>query len=173
MLGHLTIQLLWATAGLLVTRFIVLSTQWMKEMRTWGRSEITSFCFFVWCESSSLLWLKTPPRSEGSISWIVSAKISELGGEIEMSAGWWHFMSLILPLYWFPAFPTFSPWFPAFPPWFPTLPPWFPKFPTWFHAFPPWFPAFPLWFSTFPSWFPTFPSFPSFRSPIPHPGFYR
>ena len=28
-----SIQLLWVTAGLLVTRFIVLSTQWMKEMR--------------------------------------------------------------------------------------------------------------------------------------------
>ena len=59
MRGHLTIQLLWATAGLLVTRFIVLSTQWMKEMRTWGWSEITSYCFFVWCEPSSLVWLKT------------------------------------------------------------------------------------------------------------------
>ena len=30
---HLTIQLLWVTARLLVTHFIVLSTQWMKEMR--------------------------------------------------------------------------------------------------------------------------------------------
>ena len=28
-----SIQLLWVTAGLLVKRFIVLSTQWMKEMR--------------------------------------------------------------------------------------------------------------------------------------------
>ena len=56
---HLTIQLLWATAGLLVTRFIVLSTQWMKEMRTSGWSEITSYCSFIWCESSSLLRLKT------------------------------------------------------------------------------------------------------------------
>ena len=43
---HLTIQLLWATTELLVTRFIVLSTQWMKEMMTWSRSEITSYCFF-------------------------------------------------------------------------------------------------------------------------------
>ena len=59
MRGHLTIQLLWATAGLLVTRFIVLFTQCIKEMRTWGWSEITSYCFFVWCELSSLLWLKT------------------------------------------------------------------------------------------------------------------
>ena len=46
MRGHLTIQLLWTTDGLLVTRFIVLSTQWMKEMRTWGWSEITYSCFF-------------------------------------------------------------------------------------------------------------------------------
>ena len=68
---HLTIQLLWATVGLLVTRFIVLSTQWMKEMRTWDRSEITSYCVYVWCESSLLLRLK-----------------SQSSGEIEMSAGW-------------------------------------------------------------------------------------
>ena len=38
---------------------IVPSTQWMKEMRMWGSSEITSYCFCVWCESSSLLRLKT------------------------------------------------------------------------------------------------------------------
>ena len=59
MRGHPTIQLLWETAGILVTRFIVLSTQRMKEMRTWGWCEIISYCFFVWCESSSLLWFKT------------------------------------------------------------------------------------------------------------------
>ena len=59
MRAHLTIQLLWASSGLLVTRFMVLSTQWMKEMRTWVWSEITSYCFFVWCESSSVLWFKT------------------------------------------------------------------------------------------------------------------
>ena len=35
----------WATAELLVTSFIVLSTQWMKKMTTWGRSQITSYCF--------------------------------------------------------------------------------------------------------------------------------
>ena len=57
-LEHLTIQFLWATAGLLVTRFIVQSNQWMKEMRTWGWSEISP-CFFVWRESSSLFWLKS------------------------------------------------------------------------------------------------------------------
>ena len=43
---HLTVQLLSVTAELLVTHFVVLSTQWMKEMRTWGQSEITSNCFF-------------------------------------------------------------------------------------------------------------------------------
>ena len=32
-------------------------------MRTWGRSEITSYCFFVWCKSSSSLRFK----SKGSI----------------------------------------------------------------------------------------------------------
>ena len=74
---------------------------------------------------------------------------------------------------WFPAFPTpfltFPLWFPpflVFPTWFPTFPPPFPAFPPWFLTFAPWFPAFP-------HWFPRFPSFPSFRSPIPHSGFYR
>ena len=43
---HPTIQLLWATAKLLVIHFIVLSTPWMKKIRTWGWSEITSYCFF-------------------------------------------------------------------------------------------------------------------------------
>ena len=28
-------------------------------MRTWSKSEITSYCFFVWCESSSLFQFKT------------------------------------------------------------------------------------------------------------------
>ena len=45
---HLTSYLLWTTAGLLVLRFIVLSTQWMKEMRTWDRSEITFFFRLAW-----------------------------------------------------------------------------------------------------------------------------
>ena len=48
--GHLTIQLLWVTTGLLVTHFIVLSTQWIKELRTWGQTEISSYCFFVWIQ---------------------------------------------------------------------------------------------------------------------------
>ena len=58
-LEHITVQLSWATTRLLVTRFIVQSTQWMKEMRMWGWSEISSYCFFVWCESSSFLRLKS------------------------------------------------------------------------------------------------------------------
>ena len=77
---HLTIQLLRATFGLLVTRFIVLFTQWMKEIRTWGRSEISSYCFFVWWESSSLLRFKT-------VFCIVSAKITELRGRLKFQQG--------------------------------------------------------------------------------------
>ena len=84
--GHLTIQLLWATAGLLVTRFIVLSTYWMKEMRTWCWSETTSYCFLVWCESNSLLLLKT--RGTGGVSRVYCIdKNHGAQGEIEMSAG--------------------------------------------------------------------------------------
>ena len=58
----------------------------------------------------------------------------------------------------------------------------FPAFPTWFHAFPPWFlaPASLPWFPhshlDSPRSHPNssvLPSFPSFRSPIPHSGFYR
>ena len=30
----------------------------MKLIRMWGRCEISSYCFFVCCESSSLLWFK-------------------------------------------------------------------------------------------------------------------
>ena len=83
---HLTIQLLWATAGLLVTRFIVLSTQWMKEMRTWDRSEVASYCFSVWCESSSLLQLKT--RAQGQyLMCIASVKITELEGKLKCQQG--------------------------------------------------------------------------------------
>ena len=49
---------LWVIAGLLVKHFIVLTTLWMKEMRNWGRSEITSCCSIICCESSSWFWLK-------------------------------------------------------------------------------------------------------------------
>ena len=31
----------------------------LKEMTMWGRSKISSYCFFLWCESSSLLRLKS------------------------------------------------------------------------------------------------------------------
>ena len=61
---HLAIQLLWATARLLVTRvsliyqvdelftfeFLVL----LKEMKTRGEPEISSCCFCVWCKSREL-----------------------------------------------------------------------------------------------------------------------
>ena len=86
----------------------------------------------------------------------------------------------------FSAFPPWFPAFPSFPAWFPLFPSWFPTFSTWCTAFPPWFLSFPPWFSAFPSflpwppaflsfllWFSPFPSFPSFRSLIPHSGFYR
>ena len=63
-------------------------------------------------------------------------------------------------------FPAFAPRFPAFPPPFPT----FPAFSLSFLTFPSRFPAFPPLFPAFP---PPFPAFPSFRSPIPHSGFYR
>ena len=45
---HLTIQLLWAAARLLVT-LLALATQWMMEMRMWGSSKIKSYCIcLVW-----------------------------------------------------------------------------------------------------------------------------
>ena len=50
---------LWVIAGLLVKYFIVLTALWMKEMRNWGRSGMTSYCSIVCCESSSWLRLKT------------------------------------------------------------------------------------------------------------------
>ena len=34
-------------------------------MRTWGRSEISSYCFFVWDESSSLLRFKKTRGARG------------------------------------------------------------------------------------------------------------
>ena len=49
---------LWVIAGLLVKRFIVLTTLWMKEMRMSCRFGITSYCSIVRCESSSWLRLK-------------------------------------------------------------------------------------------------------------------
>ena len=74
-----------------------------------------------------------------------------------------------------PRIPTLIPRIPIIPTWFfpfPSFPPWFPAFP----SFPYWFPAFPStppWFPAFPPWFRASASFLSFRSPIPHSGFYR
>ena len=51
-------------------------------MRTWGQSEITSYCFFVWCESSSLPQLKTRVLGE-YLMCIVSVKITELRGRLK------------------------------------------------------------------------------------------
>ena len=50
---------LWVIAGLLVKRFMVLTTLWMKEMRMSCRFGITSYCSIVCCESSLWLRLKT------------------------------------------------------------------------------------------------------------------
>ena len=50
---------LWVIAGLLVKHFIVLTDLWMKEMRNWGRSGMTSYGSIICCESSSWLRLKT------------------------------------------------------------------------------------------------------------------
>ena len=71
-----TIQLLWATARLLVPRFIVLSTQWMKEMRKWVWSEITSHCFLfgvnqVHCFGSKTTELRGRSKcQQGDTSWV-------------------------------------------------------------------------------------------------------
>ena len=61
---HLAIQLLWATAHLLVTRvsliyqvdelFIFEFLVLLKEMKTRGEPEISSCCFCVWCKSREL-----------------------------------------------------------------------------------------------------------------------
>ena len=50
-----------------------------KEMRTWSRCEIASYCFSVWCESSSLLHLKPGWRGD-YLMCILSTKITELWG---------------------------------------------------------------------------------------------
>ena len=90
MRGHLTIQLLWATAGLLDTRFIVLSTQWMKEMRTWDWSEITwiwSYCFFLFgVNQVHCFGLKPGTRGE-YLMCIVTAKIMELRRRLKCQQG--------------------------------------------------------------------------------------
>ena len=51
---HLTIQLLWATARLLVTLFqSYLPSGWisLKEMRAWDQYKISSYCSYIWWES--------------------------------------------------------------------------------------------------------------------------
>ena len=75
---HLINPLLWATARLLVTRFIAPSTQWMKEMKTWGWSSS------VWIKLVALDKTKTWVEN---IMRIVLAAVTKLG-EIKMSAGW-------------------------------------------------------------------------------------
>ena len=50
---------IWVIVRLLVKHFIVLTALWMKEMRNWGRSGMTSYCSIVCSGSSSWLWLKT------------------------------------------------------------------------------------------------------------------
>ena len=50
---------LWVIVGLLVKYFIVLTALWMKEMRNWGSSGMTSYCSIICYESSSWLRLKT------------------------------------------------------------------------------------------------------------------
>ena len=61
---HLAIQLLWATARLLITRvsliyqvdelFIFEFLVLLNEMKTRGEPEISSCCFCVWCKSREL-----------------------------------------------------------------------------------------------------------------------
>ena len=54
------------------------STQWMKEMRTWDWFEISSYCFFVWCEPSSLLRLKS--QGARGVSQLFQLKLQSSGG---------------------------------------------------------------------------------------------
>ena len=56
------------------------------EMRTWDRSKITSYYFFVWCESTLLLWLKTWAREEYFI-YMLLAKTTELRGRLKCQQG--------------------------------------------------------------------------------------
>ena len=59
---HLTIQLFWAAARLLVTRFSLacpVDEFSFKEMRTWGQSKFMSYYICVWCESGELAGRKS------------------------------------------------------------------------------------------------------------------
>ena len=86
MRGHLTIQLLWVTAEQLVTRFVVLSTQWMKEMRTWGWSEITFLFVLFGVNQVHCFGLNVEARRE-CLMCIVSAKITKLRGRLKCQQG--------------------------------------------------------------------------------------
>ena len=48
-----------------------------------------------------------------------------------------------------------------------------PRIPTLISRIPTLIPRIPTPIPRIPTWFPAFPLFPSFRSPIPHSGFYR
>ena len=90
---HLIIQLLWETVGLLVTLFIVLSTQWMKEMRLLGVS-LLFFFFYLGFLSQRFTSHRTAGKREGisltspyhfhslhrhlDISWAIAAESSPL-----------------------------------------------------------------------------------------------
>ena len=55
-------------------------TQWVKEMRTWGRSAEITFHFFIWrCFEVHCFGLKNRVQGE-YLMCIVSAKITKLGG---------------------------------------------------------------------------------------------
>ena len=79
-LEHLTIQLLWVTVGLLVARFTVQSTQWMKEMRTWGWSRFHLIVFLFGMNQVHCSSLNSRVQGE-YLNCIVSAKIAKLWGE--------------------------------------------------------------------------------------------
>ena len=90
-------------------------------------------------------------------------------GRLPLKAGWWNAPR---------AFRDFSrsnkqedsykelPWFPAFPPMIPRIPILIPLIPT---------PTLciPTLISRVPTMIPCVSTIPSFRSPIPHSGFYR
>ena len=79
-LEHLTIQLLWVTVGLLVARFTVQSTQWMKEMRTWVWSRFHLIVFLFGMNQVHCSSLNSRVQGE-YLNCIVSAKIAKLWGE--------------------------------------------------------------------------------------------
>ena len=96
---HLTIQLLRTTARLLVTRFIPLSTQWMKEMRTWGWSEITSYFFWFGVNQVHCFGLK-PGAWWECLMCNVPTKITDLRGRLKFQQGgssWaWYYVLIVV-----------------------------------------------------------------------------